>query len=64
MNLKVPNVTAVDAMVIAIGMAPVRLCDWRSLGLAWGFMAGLQGMPALGIVHGPEAGQPALSGSS
>ena len=45
------NVTAVDDMVIAIVMSPVRLFDWRSFGLAWGIIVGLQGMRALGMLH-------------
>ena len=60
----VVNVTTVDDMDIAIVVSPVRLCDWRSFGLAWGLMAGLQATPVLGVLHGPEAVRPALSGSS
>ena len=34
----------------------VRLRDWRSFGLAWGLMVGLQGLPATRMQLGPGAG--------
>lgn len=37
-------------------VSQVRLRDWRSFGLAWGLMIGLQGLPATRVQLGPGVG--------